>query len=1353
MEQNNGAAEGVAVQLRVERATGLLNRDSGPDGVSDPFVTISLIPKGADSAPSQHAEPIFVSRFVSDSLDPVWKDAVLRWSGSTSTARGFMVSIYDKDPVGAEFLGQAPLTLDEMAANPTGRAVLKLLPRPNETHEVVRKNKDNLGTIEVSWLPLSVIASKAADLLTVDDHRGVHLTPGCVLRVCVRSIADSSAFRSTPDPVTHLPVVHLARGSPADGVPFHQCVSSGEELTPLLEACAGQCLGPGNCNPATVLYFRPLAHEGTGGDAILSSLVTAAIAAVGPKKGIRVSVEQYFANQVRDLLPKPGATPAAPSDASPPNEVSIKTADRWPSVFAMAAKRAALNFGHTIVTIRPDGEASTSTRAITFVDVAAPEPIPAAADAMNRATGAKMTPQEYAKFSLQQKYVNTSVHSLFQALGSIDALKSFHGKYWWGSCPFTRAFESLVNQGKSQHSLLALLCLLPDSNTNARTNRCITALNYIAGLPVVLDPSKTSVIQSASGAAAPAARSISSALPFGPDADPSAVLAHVKDYVALLESRVDALTEECDMLHSLRACSLDGDSASLRTQMLDLKAANDVLRHQNLVQAQQWAQTDIPVIIQTRRPTAAASGAPPDIQSGHKAETVVPPLETFVPPPSAGAEIPSVARHLPADHFFKETKGSAPPLILLEKVQREQPVVAAPFQAVERSQSVTAEALRRLESQTEAEKSKRKLQTSTASTSSSFSSLTVSSTTYEAGTFDPLSNLMMDTFVDEEEDLRTCHRHVILPWAINKRDQSYRRFVRKIHAATVELERRRELLAKRRAKRKRQTEQRQIGNPLTYMTFKPLRGVDGDDDDILFDRYSPQPVALLSDVGLFVDCLTRLAVRPWDGVGRMITAPTFPTRTAEDVLKLKREGGFGDTCDDDDDERQDESKGRIGGMWVNTHHVLGSTLNASLVDFPRVFDVAVTGKCVAGSTIAATATPSPGVAPIAELSASDARRSSVLDGGGDDKQVSIRSRARWYRVAPSESGTSEIITLVADSVMQYTLTQDDVGCTILFEFVPRHTATSRWGAAVVVRAPSIVLQSLPSVSGLRINIVSTDCESSIIGPSSCVVVGAELELSYDFHSGLEGPSTVQWFYSRDGRVYSLLAEGVAPAGRRLRVHGGVAHCYIRCAVQPIRFSDGELGDIATSRTLYVQESATQSSALAKTLATGDVAFSGTCRRSADIPETPGSLRVTRSSISFVETSASASALPDGNSFHSLWKGGRILLTIAGDRRFHIELCNGDHRAWDFTAATNADLDFALMAVEMFQICASRPELEDWLVGSRSNLANTSGTDPHATEHALARIAAVQEAGNRLPHRRAGCSSVGVLGSLIIAAMQ
>ena len=270
-------------------------------------------------------------------------------------------------------------------------------------------------------------------------------------------------------------------------------------------------------------------------------------------------------------------------------------------------------------------------------------------------------------------------------------------------------------------------------------------------------------------------------------------------------------------------------------------------------------------------------------------------------------------------------------------------------------------------------------------------------------------------------------------------------------------------------------------------------------------------------------------------------------------------------------------------MWLNSHHVLGATINPTLVDFPRVFDVSVDGKCVVGGLLVAHASPSNGVAGIvvSKVTAGDGG-----GGGGEEReQQSIRSRARWYRVSPSENGTSETIALVAEAVMQYSPVDDDAGSTLLFEFVPRQLITGRWGAAIVVRAPSVVLSSSPSIERLRICEKSpppppqppadgttssgppteTHPHESTRHPSNAVAaaavcVGCELEVSYEFRTGLEGSSIITWYASHDGKTFRVIGEAVAP-NRSFRVDGSLAHCYIRCSVQPIRFLDQEQGDL------------------------------------------------------------------------------------------------------------------------------------------------------------------------------------------------
>ena len=513
----------TSITLTILRGQSLINRDSGFQGTSDPFVRVFLLsqkdPKKLLDTTSS-PKPYYTTPVVSDSLNPVWKDAVLKWSGRLSSSSGFLLQVFDKDPIGSDFLGEARLLFSDMIVRESGNttnvvsksATLKLIARDNEPDSIVVANQDKLGTVDVSWTvqlpahptsrggsatsstgPGSVEKGAGSTIKAAPaspqkeegsqqqqdspsaatgpnvDHLSVQVTSACVFRACLLGAADASTsgiqlqqrMCQTIGKETGLPIVHLAGGKPEDGVPFHFCSSdpAGDGLTPLLSSAVR--LGLVGGTSAVILWYRPPPTSadvaGASSDGFLSALISAALDVVGAKKGIRVSVEQYFANQVRDMLPKPAASAAAPpppadSETSGPNEMSLKAPDRWLSLCSMARKRAALNTGHLVFTIRPDdpaaaaAEVTTQRPQIAFVEVASAEVIASASDAIVKATGAKMSAQEYSKYSTQQKYINTSVHSMFQALASIDALRSYEGKYWWNSCPFTKALQKLLQQ-------------------------------------------------------------------------------------------------------------------------------------------------------------------------------------------------------------------------------------------------------------------------------------------------------------------------------------------------------------------------------------------------------------------------------------------------------------------------------------------------------------------------------------------------------------------------------------------------------------------------------------------------------------------------------------------------------------------------------------------------------------------------------------------------------------------------------------------------------------------------------------------------------------------------------------------
>uniref|UniRef100_A0A7S1IGE9 AIR9-like A9 domain-containing protein n=1 Tax=Eutreptiella gymnastica TaxID=73025 RepID=A0A7S1IGE9_9EUGL len=167
------------------------------------------------------------------------------------------------------------------------------------------------------------------------------------------------------------------------------------------------------------------------------------------------------------------------------------------------------------------------------------------------------------------------------------------------------------------------------------------------------------------------------------------------------------------------------------------------------------------------------------------------------------------------------------------------------------------------------------------------------------------------------------------------------------------------------------------------------------------------------------------------------------------------------------------------------------------------------------------------------------------------------SRLTWYRIWKDEKMGQEFSEVVCRHKNAYKLQQQDIGCAILFEYVPvrRDGAV---GPSVICRSPTTVMPGVPTATSPRIE-------------GECFVLRS-LWVSYKYRGASEeGPSVIRWFKSVDGYVFYEINKprgNSSDSNSTLYLSADLTHHYIRVLIVPIGV-DGTRGKPVYSKLVYV----------------------------------------------------------------------------------------------------------------------------------------------------------------------------------------
>eukprot|EP00759_Apiculatamorpha_spiralis_P010218 PhF_6_TR17063/c0_g1_i3/m.26113 len=141
----------IKYTFTVVRCKGLLDRDGGFGGKSDPYVEMFF--KGSK---------VLETPVIDDNEDPEWKapDATATVTVQSIQDAVVQFMVWDKDPVGQDFLGM--LTLDLKNIHSDGTKEFPLVPRPQEQDQDILTAKGKLGTITLNWKYSGSAVSHAA---------------------------------------------------------------------------------------------------------------------------------------------------------------------------------------------------------------------------------------------------------------------------------------------------------------------------------------------------------------------------------------------------------------------------------------------------------------------------------------------------------------------------------------------------------------------------------------------------------------------------------------------------------------------------------------------------------------------------------------------------------------------------------------------------------------------------------------------------------------------------------------------------------------------------------------------------------------------------------------------------------------------------------------------------------------------------------------------------------------------------------------------------------------------------------------------------------------------------------------